>query len=487
MTTHCLPNDRRQGDTPWSTGCGVVVSALFLVMALFAQLANAAGMEGIQVHSLLGQPLRAEINISASREEQGSMTARLANPEQFSQVGMSYSSEHATLRLSLEKRGERSIVVIHSTEPIYEPYLDLLVELNWQAGRLMRGYTVLLDPPEVASQILYQPIAAVPAASPPAVEAKPAEPAQPPVEQPQQIVQPAEPPQPAEQPQAVTETQPVEPPQSVAQQPVEEPPQPVDHSPQPAMQHQFATQPQHEGRSASGFAGAEYVVKKGDTLHRIATANQLPGVSLEQMLVALHRNNPNAFVGNNMNRLRQGAVLRLTNEMDASLITQPEAKQVIRTQTAAWNQYRRTLASYAGGTDATTSAGSRSVSGTVSARVDDKSQSADAGRDQVRVSRSNQSQGSVGVSEEDLIAQNKRLQESRDRVAALEKIVADLQKLLEMREQNLQDIKKQQNSSPAGGEQPRTGRSGRPTASLGMGSQAEGQVFSTIDAYKVAA
>ncbi|MDR0234620.1 MAG: hypothetical protein LBI31_07480, partial [Zoogloeaceae bacterium] len=164
MTTNCLLIDGRQAEAHRMARCGAffVASLFSIVIVLFAQSAKAAGMEGIQVHSLLGQPLRAEINISASKEEQGSMTARLASPEQFSQTGLSYSSEHGTLRLSLEKRGENSVIVIRSTEPINEPYLDLLVELNWQAGRLMRGYTVLLDPPEVASQILYQPAVVTP-------------------------------------------------------------------------------------------------------------------------------------------------------------------------------------------------------------------------------------------------------------------------------------------------------------------------------------
>jgi len=455
VITNCLLIDGRQEDTLCKArrGAAFVASAFSLVMMLSAQLANAAGMEGIQVHSLLGQPLRAEINVSATRDELGSMTVRLADPEQFSQTGLSYSHEHTRLRLSMEKRGDKSVVVIRSLDPINEPYLDLLVELNWQAGRLMRGYTVLLDPPEVASQMLYQPATVAPSVTSSSAESKP-------VAQPQEpVAQPQEP---------------------VAQQQ-----EPIA---QPQPQEQQAAQPQ-QARPTSGTPGAEYVVRKGDNLHRIATANQLSGVSLDQMMVALYRNNPEAFSGNNMNRLRQGAVLRLADEIDVSLITQQEARQVIRTQTAAWNQYRRTLASYAGETGVATGDGGRSATGTVSAKVDDKLPPAETG-DQVQVSRSNPSKGSAGVSEEDMIAQNKRLQESKERVAALEEIVANLQRLLELREQNLQEIQKQQNSSPAGDERPKTGRSGRPAASLGRefpGGQTEGQIFSTIYAYRVAA
>jgi pilus assembly protein FimV len=437
------------------------------VIMLSAQLANAAGMEGIRVHSLLGQPLRAEISVSASKEEQSSMTARLASPEQFSRAGLSYSSEHGALRLLLEKRGENSVIVIRSAEPINEPYLDLLVELSWQAGHLVRGYTALLDPPEVASQILYQPATVTPPVGSSSVAAEPAEPLPP-----QESV--AQPQEPVGRPQ-----------ESVAQ--------PREHATQPqepiAQPQEPVAQPQQPVTPESGASDAEHVVKKGDNLHRIARANQLPGVSLEQMIVALYRNNPAAFSGNNMNRLKQGVVLRLAGETEASATSQQEAKQVIRTQTAAWNQYRRALASYAGSTNVVADEGGRSVSGTVSARVEEKLPPAEEGRDKVRVSRSDQSKGSAGVSEEDLIAQDKRLQESKDRVAQLEKIVADLQKLLDLREQSLRELQKQQSTSSAKGEKPKTGRSGKPSASLNHEfsiGQVEGQVFSTINAYRVA-
>ena len=434
MIKNCLLVDERQKNSPLKArrGAAFVGFGFSLVMALSAQLAGAAGMEGIQVHSLLGQPLRAEINVSATKDELGSMTVRLASPEQFSQTGLSYSAEHTRLRLAMEKRGDKNVIVIRSLDPINEPYMDLLVELNWQAGRLLRGYTVLLDPPEVASQMLYQPATVSPSVSSSTVATKP-------------VAEPREAPQRQE----------------------------------PVVQRQQA--------APAAASGNEYVVKKGDNLNRIASANQVPGYSLEQVMVALYRNNPEAFAGNNINRLRQGAVLRLADEIDVSLITPQEARQVINTQTAAWNQYRRTLASYAGDTGATSASG-RSVSGTVSAKVEDKWTTGEDLGDRVRVSRSNPSKGSAGVSEEDMIAQNKRLQDSKERVAALEKIVADLQKMLELKERNLQETQKQ-NSSPAGDERPKTGRSGRPSASLGndFPDGYAGQTFSTIDANRVAA
>jgi pilus assembly protein FimV len=363
------------------------------------------------------------------------MTARLASPEHFSQTGLNYSSAHARFRLSLEKGANGATITIRSTEPVNEPYLDLLVELNWQSGRLMRGYTVLLDPPEVATQAIYQPATASgvsvtpPASVPPAPVAMRAEP-EPAAEVPrQQFIPPA---------------------------------------PLPAAS-----------------SGKGIVVKKGEYLHRIALANLEPGVTLEQMLVALYRVNPEAFIGNNMNRLRQGAILRIPSAAEASALPQAEARQLFRAQSASWNAYQRKLASAAGGTGSAGD-GSRIASGSIGTQATG-GQTPGEGHDQVLVSKSDQSQGKAGISEEDAISQEKRLQESKDRVAALEKIVSDLRELLRMKEQGLDELQKQLKQQP-GDQSGKQG--GKPSALL------EGQFpgrryvglrdFSIIDAYRVA-
>lgn len=370
---------------------------------------HAAGMEGITVYSMLGQPLRAEIKVTAAPDELTGMNAHLAPRDSFAHTGVSYSSVLSDFKFELEKSATGAVIRVTSHAPVNEPYLDFLVELSWPSGRLTRGYTVLLDPPEVASQSLYRQATVAPSAPKPVVEAP-----------------------------AAAEEKPAADDADTA----------VAASEGEGEAKGDKTAASDSGKTETAESVGEHVVKSGETLQRIARANLSAGVTIEQMLAALYRNNPEAFSGNNMNRLRAGAVLKIPSAEAAASISQTEAKQVFQAQTVAWRNYRNRLAAAAGSTVA--GAGSRSVSGTVSSTSVENTSPVESG-DTVRVSRSNQSAGAAGVTEEDLVAFDRSLQESRERVEALEKIVADLKKLLEMKDQGINDLQKQLDSaSPAG-------------------------------------
>ncbi|MDR2365723.1 MAG: hypothetical protein LBD68_07705 [Zoogloeaceae bacterium] len=346
-------------------------------------------MGGITVYSMLGQPLRAEIKVTAAADELTGMTAHLAPRDSFAHTGVAYSSVLSDFRFELEKSATGTVIKVTSHSPVNEPYLDFLVELSWPSGRLTRGYTVLLDPPEVASQQLYRQATAAPS-TPPAAAAS------------------------------------------------------ADVAGTTNVADAGAGKEGGEAATgASGKTAGEHMVKSGENLRRIAQANLSAGVTIEQMLAALYRNNPEAFSGNNMNRLRAGAILKIPTAEAATAIPQAEAKQVFQTQITAWRTYRNRLATAASST--VVGAGSRSVSGSIVASVENSATPADQG-DKVRVSRSNRSTGAAGVSEEDLVAFDRSLQESRERVEALEKIVADLKKLLEMKDQGIGDLQKQLDS-----------------------------------------
>ena len=113
--------------------------------------ASAAGLGRITVLSGLGQPLRAEVEIAATPEELQSLTARLASADAFRQAGVDYSPAVSGLRMSVERRGNGAVVRVTSDRPINEPFVDMLVELNWSSGRLIREYTFLLDPPDTGA------------------------------------------------------------------------------------------------------------------------------------------------------------------------------------------------------------------------------------------------------------------------------------------------------------------------------------------------
>ena len=367
-------------------------------LTLAPWLANAAGLGKITVLSGLGQPLRAELEVSANRDELAGMTARLAPQEVFRQAGVDYSSVLLDLRFAIEKRASgQTVVKITSGKPVNEPFLDFLVELNWPAGRLVREYTFLLDPPEVAVK---QAARAV-------VDAR------------------------------VVETVPGGGTQSA----------PATR-PAPAQRVEPAPRPD---------AGDTRVVRAGENLRKIATETQHDGVSLEQMLVGIFRKNPDAFVGNNMNRLKAGAILGLPDKETVASIPEGEAKRVFLAQSSDWNSYRQKLAAATSAAPAQEGVGSQTSSGQITARVQEKLVPAEQSKDQVKVARTDVSApGSAGVgsaeAEADRIARDKALREAQDRLAMLEKNVAELQKLVELK--NLQLAELQQQAANKGAAKP---------------------------------
>ncbi|MFO0458254.1 MAG: FimV family protein, partial [Burkholderiales bacterium] len=127
-----------------------LASAIVLALASLSANVDAAGLGRLNVQSGLGQPLRAEVEVtSLTREEAQSLSARLAPPEAFRQAGLEFNPALGALRFAIEPRGGRTFVRITSTQPINEPFVDLLVELNWATGKFVREYTFLLDPPEI--------------------------------------------------------------------------------------------------------------------------------------------------------------------------------------------------------------------------------------------------------------------------------------------------------------------------------------------------
>jgi len=196
-------------------------------------LAEAASLGKITVLSGLGQPLRAEIEISASRAELAGMTARLAGSAAFKEAGIDYGSALLDLRFDIGKRSNGAPVVkVSSTKPVNEPFMNMLVELSWPSGPLLKEYTFLLDPPEVAARAAARQAAATDARVVETVRGAGAAPA----------------------------------PTGAAATPSRAVPEP--------------TKVQESGTR---------VVQQGDTLRRIAGETKHDGVTLEQMLVGLYK------------------------------------------------------------------------------------------------------------------------------------------------------------------------------------------------------
>jgi len=364
------------------------VTALALAGLLLPSLVWAAGLGKLTVFSALGQPLRAEIEVSSSEPgEADSLSARLAGAEAYRQANVERQGALTSIRFAVDRRpGGQHVVLMTSVGPMNEPFLDLLVELNWTNGRLVREYTVLLDPPEYTP-----PAAAVPPVAAPAAPVAPmAQPAPEPAAK-----EPAE----VRAPTAVTEM------------------------------------PLAPARAAA--PAAVYEVKRGDTLAKIAIQHKSEGVSLQQMLVALYRRNQDTFDGNNMNRLRAGKILKIPEREAAAGVTQEDARRLVAAQSSEFAEYRRQIGA-AVAQAPTRAEPKRQVAGKIGAPPAEKpAPPAEPTKDQLRLSKAEDAKapGRAGAAAraDDQSAKDKALREANERAALLEKNVQDLQKLAQLK------------------------------------------------------
>lgn len=386
------------------------ISAAVVSAVLFSN-AYAAGLGKLTVLSALGQPLHAEIELtSVSKEETGSLTVKLASTEAFRQANIEFNPALFALRFAVEQRSGRQFIRVTSSQPINEPFVDMLLEVGAANNRLVREYTFLLDPADLRRS---QPVQiAVPNSSSPSVG-----------QAPQTIVKSESVPQPLSTGK----------PAGLSRQPRQVPAQRANPAQQPTFVSKFAAQPE------------EYEVRKGDTLARIAGQVKPEGISLDQMLIALQRANPDAFIANNINRLRAGQILSVPDTETARGISNSEARSIVIAQAADFNSYQSKLAGrVANAAPQASDEGKQSAAGKITTKVEEQSTVANEAKDKLKLSKSgvvaaNADKGShtAAAGEEDGIAKDKALAEANARVRELEKNVSDLQKLLEIKNKDL--------------------------------------------------
>jgi len=208
------------------------------------------------------------------------------------------------------------------------------------------------------------------------------------------------------------------------------------------------------------IAAATRVVKRGDTLGKIAREAKPEGVSLEQMLVALFSSNQDAFEANNMNRLKAGKILSIPDHEAAAALSQSEAKKTVVAQSADFDAYSKKLAAAVVTAVPKETTAKQSVSGKIVPRVEDKALAKASGKDKLEVSTSALSKdakaadgkagaGRITAIEEDLVARDKALKEANSRIAELERNLNDLRKLVELKSQGMADLQKQAQAQAA--------------------------------------
>lgn len=391
-------------------------SACLLALALASGTAAALGLGQIRVLSGPGEPLLAEIPvISSDPAELQQLRAALASPETFTRIGLQPPvGVVAGLRFvtSADAAG-RPIIQVTSDQPVTEPLLTFLVEVDWGQGRLVREYSALV-------------------AAPNSVASQPAAPVQMPQVQAPAVV---------ERPQAPVAT-------TTATQPT---------PPAPAQSAVTAVAPPAAVPADDGSVR----VRSGDTLSGIAARIAPEDVSAEQTMVGLLRANPQAFVGGDMNQLRRGSVLRVPAAAELEAVEAREAAELVRSYARQWRQARtQPQAPVAAAESASAPRAAPSVSG---GRLDIVPPG--SGRATQAGTQSGIAAGGEGEmlrqelqqTKETLAARDAELQELRSRVADLERLQTDQQKLIALKDAELNAAQQRtgqvaaENAAQAGG------------------------------------
>jgi pilus assembly protein FimV len=291
--------------------------ALALALALAGTDALALGLGGVEVKSKMNEPLDAEILIvSATPTELENLQVRLASPEMFARVGLDRPAlVSANLDFSLGENAQgQAVIRVTSTSRLRDPFLNFLIEVEYGRGRFLREYTVLLDPPAM-TRVRSAPTATPPTASVPPPATAPALPP-PELPTPPATLAPAAP---------VTTAPQVAAPAAPTPQPM----RPAVAAPAPA--------PSPAAAAASASPAPDRIqVNQGQTLWSVAQQVRPQGVNTNQAMLALQRANPDAFVNDNMNRLKTGEILRIPTFDEFAAVGSEEAATQVRAQEASW-------------------------------------------------------------------------------------------------------------------------------------------------------
>ncbi|WP_339905802.1 FimV/HubP family polar landmark protein [Pseudomonas guineae] len=276
-----------------------LVLAIAAASALSSGMAQALGLGEVTLQSALNQPLVAEIELLEVRDlASNELLPTLASPEAFTKAGVDRQYFLTDLKFTpVIKPNGKSVIRVTSSKPMREPYLNFLVEVLWPNGRLLREYTLLLDPPLYTPQSVTPAVARLPVAA-----AAPAPRIQTPTPRPTNA--------------AAKSVSPVAP---VA----------------PAVQVASTAKP---------LDGNQYKTTANDTLWEIAQRARAGG-SVHQAMLAIQDLNPDAFIGGNINRLKSGQVLRLPDEQQVMKRAQGEAIAQVTEQNTAWREGRSVTAS----------------------------------------------------------------------------------------------------------------------------------------------
>ena len=387
------------------------IAAAAAMMAIIGTMtpASALSLGRLSVQSALGETLKADIDVtSLTPDEAANLRVKVAPPDAYRIAGVDYNPVLPSTSVTLQRRADGTpFLRITSDRPVQEPFVDVILELSWSSGRLLREYTLLFDPPSTAKVPAPTTPAAIAAAPAPA-RASRAEPAQAPAMAAADAASRAEARRAAAASAAADAAS-----KAAARRAAAPAPTP---SPAPSSD------------SAQTAEGSQYTVRAGDTLSGIATKLQVSGVSLDQMLVGLYQGNSQAFAGNNMNRLRAGAVLNVPSQDKLASIDERQARRTILAQSANFNAYRQRLAS-AVPEQTRAPESSRKASGDVKAGVEVRTGTENQPKDALKIVPGAPAKSAAAAADEKVI-KDRANQELADRRAEAERNRIELNKVL---------------------------------------------------------
>ena len=382
--------------------------AFALCLAFLPSTVLAAGLGKLNVMSGLGEPLKADIELlSVTAEELSTISAAIASTEAYANQGIDKPASHNDIKIQVTKNARGApILKLNSAQPITDAFLDMLIQVDWSSGRLLREYTLLLDPPgynaESQTNASQLPTSGTTTQTTPSDTTGTAVP--------------------GSAKAGVSGA-------SKSKKSSAAKPEPVQANEATAVDNTLE--------------GQEYTTSKGDTLAKIAQEMKPQGVSLEQMLVGLYQTNPQAFDGKNMNRLKVGQIIRAPSAEQLEATSKKAAAKEVRVHSANWNEYKNKLAGIvADSQGAEDAAPTQSSSGKVMTAEDKATPLASGPRDVVKLSGADATKGGAGdkalqdkltALQEEAIAKDNALKESQGRAAELEKQIEDMKKLMALK------------------------------------------------------
>ncbi|WP_439858987.1 FimV/HubP family polar landmark protein [Pseudomonas sp. MBLB4136] len=381
-----------------------LVLAIAAASALSSGMAHALGLGEVTLQSALNQPLVAEIELLEVRDlASNEVLPSLAAPEEFSKAGVDRQYFLTDLKFTpVLKPNGKSVIRVTSSKPVREPYLNFLVEVLWPNGRLLREYTLLLDPP------LYSPQTAVAAAP---------------------------------------------------QLPVAAPSQQAAAAPRPAASG--AVSAPRPAPAASAAPAGQYKTTANDTLWEIA--RRVPGGTVHQAMLAIQDLNPDAFIDGNINRMKSGQVLRLPDEQQLNRRSHAEAIAQVASQNAAWREGRSVAARQL---DATKRSAAGAAPAQVKTQDSLKLVSAESGKASGGSDRgaadSKALADKLAVTQESLDSTRRENDELKGRMGDLQSQLDKLQRLIQMKDDQL--AKLQAELAKQGQAQPEPAESAAPVA-----------------------